>query len=366
MYNILIKKLKEVDLSSDLKGANIRIIDPAQVPRSPIGPTRGFNVLFAAFVGLGLGAALAFFLEYIDTSVRTPEDIKRVQIPYMGFIPRFLANNHMELIVRENPKSLISEAYRTLRTGVLFSGSKPSPQLIQITSAGPQEGKTITTANLATVMAQSGSQVLIVDCDMRKPRVHEIFGIPNGRGLSDLLLDGEDGFSVIRKTRIPNLNLITCGKIPANPSELLSSKRMQRLLTLLGEKYDRIIMDSPPVLAVTDSILLSRMVDGIIMVVGAGATSRDGVVRAVEQLREVNARILGSVLNNLNVEKERYYYSRYYYYNYGKYGYYAYGDNGKRKRKKRKVRPHYYSPKLNGGSLHPPKRETSLRHRGKL
>jgi len=365
MYNILIKKLKEVDLSSDLKGANIRIIDPAQIPGSPIGPARGFNVLFAVFIGLGLGAALAFFLEYIDTSVRTPEDIKRVQIPYMGFIPRFLANNHMELIVREDPKSLISEAYRTLRTGVLFSGSKPSPQLIQITSAGPQEGKTITTANLATVMAQSGSQVLIVDCDMRKPRVHEIFGIPNGRGLSDLLLDGEEGFSVIRETRIPNLNLITCGKIPANPSELLSSKRMQRLLTLLGEKYDRIIMDSPPVLAVTDSILLSRMVDGIIVVVGAGATSRDGVVRAVEQLREVNARILGSVLNNLNVEKERYYYSRYYYYNYGKYGYHAYGDNGGGKRKKKKVKPHYYSPKLNGGSLHPPKRGTSL-GRGKL
>jgi Mrp family chromosome partitioning ATPase len=125
-------------------------------------------------------------------------------------------------------------------------------------------------------------------------------------------------------------------------------------------------MDSPPVLAVTDSILLSRMVDGIILVVGAGATSRDGVVRAVEQLKEVNARILGSVLNNLNVEKERYYYSRYYYYNYGKYGYYAYGDNGGRKRKKRKARSHYYSPKSNGNSLHPPKKGTSFGHRGKL
>jgi len=357
MYNVLIKKLKEMDLSSDLKGTNIRIIDPAQVPRSPVGPKRGFNILFSAFIGLGLGMALAFFLEYIDTSMKTPEDIKRIQVPYMGYIPTFHANNHLELIVQEDPKSLIAEAYRTLRTGILFSGSKPSPQFIQVTSAGPQEGKTITTANMATVMAQSGSRVLIVDCDMRKPRIHEIFGIPNARGLSDLLLDGEDEFSFIKKTKVPNLNLLTCGTIPANPSELLSSKRMQRLLTLLGEKYDRIIMDSPPVLAVTDSIVLSRLVEGIILVVGAGGSSRNGVARAVELLKEVNARIVGAVLNNLNVEKERYYYSRYYYYDYGKYGY-GYGNNGDRKKKKKRkvIRP-YYSTRLKGKSMNPSKPE---------
>jgi len=206
---------------------------------------------------------------------------------------------------------------------------------------------------VATVMAQSGSRVLIVDCDMRKPRIHEIFGLPNARGLSDLLVGGEEWASFIKNTKIPNLDLLSCGTIPANPSELLSSKRMQRLLTLLGDKYDRIIMDSPPVLAVTDSILLSRLVEGIILVVGAGASSKNGVSRAVELLKEVNSRIVGAVLNNLNVEKERYYYSRYYYYDYGKYGYYAYGDNGdKRKRRKRKrkvIRP-YYETKLRGKS----------------
>ena len=360
IYNILITKMKEADLSSDLKDINIRIIDPAQIPRSPIGPNRGFNILFAAFMGLALGVGLAFFLEYVDTSVRTPEDIKRIQIPYMGFIPRFYSNNHLELIVQEDPKSLISEAYRTLRTAVLFSGSKPSPQLIQVTSAGPQEGKTITTANLATVMAQSGSRVLIVDCDMRKPRVHEIFGISNAHGLSELLTNEDDGSSSIRKTRIPNLNLLTCGQIPTNPSELLSSKRMQSLLTLFGEKYERIIMDSPPVLAVTDSILLSRLVDGIIIVVGAGATNRDGVGRAVEQLKEVDARIIGSVINNLNVKKERYYYSRYYYYNYGKYGYYGYGNNGDRRKKKKKIMRPYYSARPRGNSINPSKREKPL------
>ncbi len=362
MYNILIKKIKELDLGSDLKGTNIRIIDPAQVPRSPIGPKKGFNILFAAFIGLGLGVGLAFFLEYIDTSMKTPEDIKRIQVPYMGFIPTFHPNNHLELIVQEDPKSLVSEAYRTLRTGILFSGSKPPPQFIQVTSAGPQEGKTITAANIATVMAQSGSRVLIMDCDMRKPRIHEIFGIPNARGLSDLLLDGEDGFSSIRKTKLPNLDLLTCGTIPDNPSELLSSKRMQRLLTLLGEKYDRIIMDSPPVLAVTDSIVLSRLVEGIILVVGAGTSNRNGVARAVELLKEVNARIVGAMLNNLNVDKERYYYSRYYYYNYGKYGYHSYGDNGNgTKKKKRKVMRHYYSTKSNGKSMHPTKGENRQR-----
>jgi capsular exopolysaccharide synthesis family protein len=187
---------------------------------------------------------------------------------------------------------------------------------------------------------------------MRKPRVHEIFGIPNARGLSDLLVDGEEWLSFIKKTKISNLDLITCGTIPANPSELLSSKRMQRLLTLLSDKYDRIIMDSPPVLAVTDSILLSRLVEGIILVVGAGASSKNGVARAVELLKEVNARVVGAVLNNLNVEKERYYYSRYYYYNYGKYGY-AYGDNGdgkKGKKKRKKVIRPYYSTRLRGKS----------------
>jgi capsular exopolysaccharide synthesis family protein len=361
MYNILIKKMKEVDLSSDLKSTNIRIIDPAQVPRGPIGPKRGFNILFAAFIGMGLGVGLAFFFEYIDTSMKTPEDIKRIQVPYMGFIPTFHPNNHLELIVQEDPKSLISEAYRTLRTGILFSGSKPSPQFIQVTSAGPQEGKTVTTANVATVMAQSGSRVLIVDCDMRKPRIHEIFGISNDQGLSDLLLNGEDESSFIKKTKVPNLDLLTCGTIPANPSELLSSKRMQRLLTLLGEKYDRILMDSPPVLAVTDSILLSRLVEGIILVVGAGTSSKNGVARAVELLKEVDARIVGAMLNNLNVAKERYYYSRYYYYNYGKNGYYGYGDNGngrgKKKKKKRKVMRHYYSAKSHGKTVNPWKRE---------
>ena len=353
MYNILINKLKEVDLSSDLKSTNIRIIDPAQVPGNPIGPNKGFNILFAAFVGFGLGVVFAFFLEYIDTSMNTPEDIKRIQVPYMGFIPTFHRNGYSELIVQEDPQSLISESYRTLRTGILFSGSKPSPQFIQITSAGPQEGKTITTANVATVMAQSGSRVLIVDCDMRKPRIHEIFGLPNARGLSDLLVDGEEWASFIKNTKIPNLDLLSCGSIPANPSELLSSKRMQRLLTLLGDKYDRIIMDSPPVLAVTDSILLSRLVEGIILVVGAGASSKNGVSRAVELLKEVNSRIVGAVLNNLNVEKERYYYSRYYYYDYGKYGYYAYADNGdkgKRRKRKRKVIRPYYETKLRGKS----------------
>lgn len=351
MYNILINKLKEVDLSSDLKGTDIRVIDPAQIPGSPIGPKRGFNILFAAFIGLGLGMVFAFFLEYIDTSMKTPEDIKRIQIAYMGFIPTFQTNNQLELIVQEDPKSLISEAYRTLRTGILFSGSKPSPQFIQVTSAGPQEGKTITAANLATVMAQSGSRVLIMDCDMRKPRIHEIFGMPNSNGLSDLLLNGDEGFSFIKKTRVPNLDLVACGTIPANPSELLGSKRMQRFLTLLGEKYDRIIMDSPPVLAVTDSIVLSRLVEGIILVVGAGASSKNGVTRAVELLKEVNARICGAVLNNLNVDKERYYYSRYYYYDYGKYGSYAYGDNGHRKKKRRKVIRPYYSTRLKGKSM---------------
>jgi capsular exopolysaccharide synthesis family protein len=362
MYNVLIKKMKEVDLSSDLKGTNIRVIDPAQVPGSPIGPNKGFNILFAAFIGVGLGAGLAFFLEYIDTSMKTPEDIKRIQVPYMGFIPTFQPNNHLELIVQEDPKSLVSEAYRTLRTGILFSGSKPPPQFIQVTSAGPQEGKTITAANVATVMAQSGSRVLIVDCDMRKPRIHEIFRISNSRGLSDLLLDGEDWSSFVKKTKIPNLDLLTCGTIPANPSELLSSKRMQRLLTLLGEKYDRVIMDSPPVLAVTDSIVLSRLVEGIILVVGAGTSNRNGVARAVELLKEVNARIVGAMLNNLNVDKERYYYSRYYYYNYGKYGHYGYGDNGNgRKKKKRKVMRHYYSTKSNGKSMNPSKKENPQR-----
>ena len=366
MYNVLITKMKEVDLSVDLKGTTIRIIDPAQVPRSPIGPNKGFNVLFAAFVGLGLGMALAFFLEYIDTSVKTPEDIKRIQVPYMGFIPTFHTNNQKELIVQEDPKCLISEAYRTLRTGILFSSSKPSPQFIQVTSAGPQEGKTITTANVATVMAQSGSRVLIVDCDMRKPRVHDIFGIPNSRGLSDLLLDGEDWFSFIKKTTVPNLDLISCGTIPANPSELLGSKRMQRLMTLLSEKYDRIIMDSPPILAVTDSIVLSRLVEGIILVVGAGGASKNGVSRSVELLKEVDARICGAVLNNVNVEKERYYYSRYYYYDYGKNGYYAYGDNGDRKKKKRKAMRHYYSPRPKEKSMDPSKRGKSSGHLRKL
>jgi len=233
------------------------------------------------------------------------------------------------LITIHDSRSSASESYRGIRTGILFSTPGKTPRTILVTSSGSGEGKSITAANIAAVMAQSGTKVLLVDADMRKPRQHRIFGKKNEKGLTNILVGEEDWKSSVNSTSIKGLDYITVGPIPPNPAELVGSERMREMMETFLEQYDRVILDSPPIMAVTDPLVLSKMVDGVVLVLSAGVATKDQVKRARQQLQTVQANILGVVLNNIDTAKDGYYY------NYQYYHYYA-EDKSKSKRHRKK------------------------------
>ena len=338
MYELLIKRFKETSLTEDMRTGNIRIIDRAEVPRHPVKPKKRLNILLAIIVGLVTGIGLAFFFEYLDNTVRIPEDVRsHLNIPYLGHIPAIAVDGNSdggersELVTLHSPRCAASEACRGIRTSILFSSAESTPQVILVSSSGPQEGKTITTTNLAITMAQSGSKVIILDCDMRRPRIHEIFQLSGEKGLSNILAGDCNVTEAVAHTRIPNLDTIICGPIPPNPSELLGSSRMTRLLDILRKHYARIIIDSSPIVAVTDSVILVRFADGIVLVVRAGETPREIVKNGLGQLQAVNGRILGAVLNGVDMGMDSHYYYHQYYY-------YYHGEDGERRKKARSKR----------------------------
>lgn len=217
------------------------------------------------------------------------------------------------LITLEEAKSPISEAYRTLRTNVQFTSVDKNTKKIMITSSGPREGKSSTTANLAVSMAQAGKSVLIIDADLRNPTQHKIFGLLNTEGLSMVLVEDISVFDVVKPTEVPGLSILTAGPIPPNPAELLGSNRMKNLLEELSDRFDEVIIDTPPVIAVTDAAILAQAVDGVVLVLASGEVNKDYAVRAKEQLDKVGAKILGAVLNKVDIKSNEYYY--YYDYN---------------------------------------------------
>lgn len=341
MYELLFKRFKETSLTEDMRTGNIRIIDRAEVPKYPVKPKKKLNILLAIIVGLVTGIGLAFFFDYLDNTIKIPEDVKQhLKIPYLGPTPLFeteskgnpSGNPDLELVTLNSPKSTASESYRGIRTSILFSSAESAPQTILITSAGPREGKTITAANLAVTMAQAGSKVIILDCDMRRPKVHKVFGMARDCGISSLLVGSSGIQEAIIHTKIPNLDIIPCGPIPPNPSEILGSARMTALLNVLRKQYNHILIDSPPSTAVTDAVVLSKSVDGVILVIRAGDTAREIVKNGIAQLGDVGAHILGAVLNGVNMGRDSYYYYQYYYYYYGE-------DEEKKRKSRRKRKP---------------------------
>jgi succinoglycan biosynthesis transport protein ExoP len=339
MYELLIKRFKETSLTEDMKTGNIRIVDRAEVPEYPIKPKKKLNILLAIIVSLLTGTGLAFFFEYLDNTIKLPEEVeKHLNIPFLGSIPLFSTKNKwnirddtsQELIAYNYPRSTASESYRGIRTSILFSSAESVPQVILITGVGPQEGKTITTANLAVTMAQADSKILILDCDMRRANVHKVFGTANDHGISNLLVGNSNMREAILHTRIPNLDVIPCGPIPPNPAELLGSTRMKTLLNSLRKHYAHILIDSPPSIPVTDAVVLSKSVDGLILVIRAGYTAKEIIKIGIAQFGAVGTHILGAVLNGVDMSRDMYHYQYYYYY-YGK-------DRDRRKESRRKKR----------------------------
>jgi succinoglycan biosynthesis transport protein ExoP len=307
----------------------ISVVEPATVPNAPIGPKTRTNVLLAAVVGVMLGAGFAFLIEYLDDTLKSPDDVvQALGLSPLGAISRIDGKSYEDkLVAAIHPRSPISEAYRILRTNIQFSAvDKPLGTLL-VSSPNPIEGKSITLANLGVVMAQAGLSAILVDSDLRRPVLHKIFDLPNKEGLTTALLDGEfnlDGR--LQTTQVENLKVLTSGPLPPNPSELLGSQKMKVLIESLKGKADVVLFDSPPTLVVTDAAVLAGQVDGVFLVADAGHTRREMAWRAKEDLLKVGANVLGAVLNKLSPRGAGYYY----------YYYYSRDGDGRRRRKRKK------------------------------
>ena len=331
LFESLLKRAKEAAVTEGLNVTNLVVVDPARVPETPVKPKKAQNILLALITGLTLGIGLAFFLEYLDNTIKTPDEVERyLKIPLLGVVGSLPTNStdpkKKEMITHTEPKSTIAEAFRTIRTNLLFSSPDIEKKVLLITSVLPLEGKTLMASNLAITFAKMGKNVLLIDADMRRPRIHSVFYLERDKGLSALLTGGE---STIKNTDIPSLKVITAGALPPNPAELLNSKKMQELIERAREQYDLVIIDSPPILSVTDPAILATFSDGVVVTIRASSTPRPAIKKGIQQLSEVGGKVLGCVLNDVNFEKESYYYSNYRYYYH--YYYHPYEEEGSKK-----------------------------------
>lgn len=361
LQNVL-RQIKETTLAVESNASNVSIVDYAMTPKFASFPKKKLFLLGGLIVGLGLGTALALLLAYIDNTFRTPEQItSMLSLPSLGVVPSFSIDDKLglptaeidasvaitshegggleevssegdinqnsaitlynslqvPLVYVDRPKSLAAEAYRTIRTGILLSQAGHPPRTILVTSAQSSEGKTTTASNLAATLASTGGNVLLIDADLRRPAVHKYFGLERGLlGVVEVLTGQVSLDDAIVPEVVTRVSILPSGRIPPNPAELLGSPEMQQLIKHLSERYDYVIVDCPPVLPVTDTVILSRYVDGVVLVVKAGVTPRRVVTDAKNRLRHVGAHLLGTVLNNVNVTGGDYYYYNRYYYSY--------------------------------------------------
>jgi len=343
----LMKRKSETDVSSRLKGlrtSNIWIVDRAEIPSSPSSPNKRKNMIFALMIGLLGGLGLAFLFERLDVTVKDSEDIKKyAAIPMLGIVPEFFWNGlkggygktyeeenpeaeenpkpeqeSMDLIVHFSPRSSFSEYYRSIRTTLLLSATDAKRQAIIVTSALPQEGKTATVSNLAVALAQAGKSVVIIDADLRKPRLHKIFRVKNLNGLTKYLTADLALEDLLRTTPIPRLFLSNAGPVPPNPVELLGSEKMANLIKRLKESFDYILVDTPPVLAVSDAVVLGPQMDGAILVVRGGKTPREALKQAREKLDAHKIKGMGVIINHAQIRDFDHYYSDSHYEHYGR------------------------------------------------
>lgn len=328
--NTLLQRHRELQVSSANRSNEVSIANFSRLPKTAIGPPRFRNIFIAFLLSLAAGIGLAFLLDFLDDTLKSVEDVDRyLHLPALAMIPSNrdrgrlvgmgagasppVVSDTTALAMLTDVRSPIAESYRHLRTSLLLSSAGQPPKTILVTSSQPSEGKTTTAINTAFMLAQTGAEVLIIDCDLRRPRLHAHFNAPNNKGLTNWL-SGEhdiDGLMQSYETQT-NLKFLTSGPVPPNPAELLGSDEMRKLLSTLSERFTHIVIDSPPAISFTDASILSTMVDGVVLVVHGGKTSRAVARRARQQLVDVGAHIFGVVLNNVKVESQDYYYSGYY------------------------------------------------------
>jgi capsular exopolysaccharide synthesis family protein len=319
LWQSLLTQQKELQVVSNSRSNNVQVQDRAEVPGAPFSPNTRREWFTALMAGLLVAFGLAFGIEYLDDTIKTPEDVsKRLGLPLLGLVPA-IRGDRVPLLSEPVPHDF-GEAFRSLRTSLVFTAGAGDARVIAVTSSQPLEGKTTTACNLATALALGGSRVLLVDADMRRPGLHRIMGVENNVGLSHLLVGQARVREAVQRTTEPNLFVITAGRTPPNPSELLASDRMKSFITNLGQgPFDWIVLDTPPVLAVTDAVVLASMVSAVVFVVGSEMTRRVHAERALQTLRAGKPRAIGVVLNRVDFDRNKYYYSRYYGYNYKSY-----------------------------------------------
>ena len=349
LYEGLLQRLKEAGVSAGLKSSNIQVVDRGEVPHTMYRPRRALNLALGLVIGLMLGMGMAFVVEYLDNTLKTPDQVEAfLAIPSLGVIPRIAKSRetavHGGLLsgapaVRElmEPAETekfaqkeadqdglyfpggrrIWEAYRSLRTSLILSASGGQPKSILVTSSFTKEGKTTTAMNVSIVFAQTGAQTLLVDLDMRKPMLARLFGINGLGGMSTFLSGNSDLGSNISQVSVPNLSVLPAGPVPANPAELMGSDRMVEALKVLKRHFKYIVIDSPPILSVTDPLVIAGKVDGVVLVIQGGKTPRDAVRKAGDHVRAVGGKILGALINNVDIESSEYSYYYRHYYDYG-------------------------------------------------
>jgi capsular exopolysaccharide synthesis family protein len=314
LYENLMQRTKETGVSGQYRNSNIEIVDTAEVPQSPVLPNVRRDLLIAMLSGLALAFGLVFAFEYFDSRIKSPDEIKtHLQLPFLGLVPSVtLKDGEQMLLGATEVPPAFGESIKAIRTGVVFSSAEEGTRSVVVTSTAPHEGKTMVSSNLAASLAQTDQKTLIIDADMRRPRIHEVFGWLQDPGLSNILVGTATMADAIRKSAVPNLHVLPAGHIPPNPAELLGSQRFKELLRELGRQYDWIIIDAPPVMAVTDAALVGNVATGVVFVIGAEMTSRRHAAVAIEQLANAQAKFIGAILNRANVQRHGYYYSTYY------------------------------------------------------
>ena len=330
LYNAIMTRMKDVAVSGDIQSTNVSVINSAEVPSSPSSPNKGRALLLALIAGLGGGVALAFTMEFLDNTLKNPEEAESyLRLPNLGVVPEFSSVNGQtayaprqlmngrestvlppgrELVTTHGSYSRVGEAYRNLRTALLLSRAGGPPKVTLITSATSREGKTVTAVNTAVMLAQLGGRVLLIDADLRRARCHRVLAVDNHIGLTEVLAGSRELHEMIRPTEIENLYFLGSGSVPPNPTELLGSPKMVETLLELRAHYEYVVIDSAPVLPVSDSLVLAKLTDGVMLVANGSVTPRQQVKTACARLEYARAKILGVVLNKVKIHSADYHY----------------------------------------------------------